>query len=95
MPIRQALLVFALLAAPSVAAVELNSADLAALETVRGIGPELSAKLLAERQKAPFKDWDDVIRRVPGVGRASAARLSTAGLTVQGQPLPARPASAN
>lgn len=82
-------LVLALLSSWAVAAVELNSADQAALETVRGIGPGLSAKLLAERQKARFKDWADVIERVPGVGTASAAKLSAAGLTVQGQAMPA------
>lgn len=78
------------------AAVELNRATQAELETVRGIGPELSAQLLAERRKAPFADWADVVRRVTGIGRANAARLSAAGLTVQGQPLRApRAASAN
>jgi competence protein ComEA len=87
-------LVLALLSSLAMAAVELNSADQAALESVRGIGPSLSAKLLAERKKAAFKDWADVVDRVPGVGMASAAKLSAAGLTVQGQPMGAPPAAA-
>jgi competence protein ComEA len=87
-------LVLALLSSLAMAAVELNAADQATLESVRGIGPTLSAKLLAERQKAPFKDWADVVERVPGVGLASAAKLSAAGLTVQGKPMSAPPATA-
>jgi competence protein ComEA len=76
----------ALLLLPHAAgAVELNSASQAQLETVRGLGPALSQQLLEERRKAPFADWADVVRRVPGIGRASAAKLSAAGLTVQGR----------
>jgi competence protein ComEA len=86
-------LVLTLLSSLAMAAVELNAADQATLESVRGIGPTLSAKLLAERQKAAFKDWADVVERVPGVGLASAAKLSAAGLTVQGQPMDAVPAA--
>ena len=72
----------ALCAASAFAGVELNKADQAALESVRGLGPSLSSKLLEERKKGPYKSWEDVIDRVRGVGPASAARLSTAGLTV-------------
>lgn len=64
------------------AAVDVNKASQAELEAVRGVGPALSGKILAERQKAPFKSWDDMIQRVNGVGPGSAARLSKAGLTV-------------
>ncbi len=79
-------LVLVLMAAPAAwAAVEVNRADQASLESVKGIGPALSGKLLAERQKAPFRDWGDLIGRVGGVGPGSAQRLSDAGLTVEGQ----------
>ncbi|MBL0719491.1 helix-hairpin-helix domain-containing protein [Piscinibacter sp. Jin2] len=67
-------------------AVDVNRADQASLESVKGIGPALSGKLLAERQKAPFRDWSDLIGRVGGVGPGSAQRLSDAGLTVEGKP---------
>ena len=76
----------ALCAAGAFAGVELNKADQAALESVRGLGPALSTKLLDERKKGPYKSWEDVIDRVRGVGPASAARLSTAGLTVNDSP---------
>jgi competence protein ComEA len=46
----------------------------------------LSARVLAERQKAPFKNWEDLIQRVRGVGKGSAAKLSAAGLTVANTP---------
>jgi competence protein ComEA len=73
---------FALCAAVSMAAVDVNKADQAALETVKGIGPGLSGKLLDERKKGPYKDWNDLIDRVGGVGPGNAAKFSTAGLTV-------------
>jgi competence protein ComEA len=68
------------------AGVEVNTASQADLESLKGIGPSLSGKLLDERQRAPFTDWADLLRRVRGIGRSSAARLSSAGLTVNGAP---------
>ena len=79
--------VIALLAALSFnafAAVDANQASQADLETVKGIGPGLSTKILAARKTATFKDWADLVERVPGVGPGNAARFSTAGLTVAG-----------
>ena len=79
--------VIALLAALSFnafAAVDANQASQADLETVKGIGPGLSTKILAARKTASFKDWADLVERVPGVGPGNAARFSTAGLTVAG-----------
>lgn len=73
---------FALCTAVSMAAVDVNKADQAALESVKGIGPGLSGKLLDERKKGPYKDWNDMIDRVGGVGPGNAAKFSTAGLTV-------------
>ena len=69
-------------AATSFAAVDANTATEAELDGIRGIGPGLSGRILAERQSAPFKDWADFIARVPGVGKASAGKLSAGGLTV-------------
>ncbi|MBK6862393.1 MAG: helix-hairpin-helix domain-containing protein [Ideonella sp.] len=66
------------------AAVDVNHADRAALERVKGVGPTLSTAILEARAQAPFRDWADLLRRVKGLGAASAARLSDAGLTVNG-----------
>jgi competence protein ComEA len=74
----------ALFASLAMANVDVNKADQAALESVKGIGPALSGKILNERKTSAFKDWPDFMDRVSGVGPKSAARLSEAGLTVNG-----------
>ena len=66
------------------AAVEVNKADKSALESIKGIGPSVSVRILDERKKSTFKDWPDLVRRVKGVGEGSAARYSKEGLTVNG-----------
>lgn len=74
----------AMLAAAAFAAVDANKASASDLETVKGIGPAMSGKILDERKKAPFKDWQDLIERVKGVGDGNAAKFSAEGLTVNG-----------
>lgn len=73
--------------------VEVNTAGRAELESLPGLGPARVQQLLAGR---PFADWDDLMRRVPGLKAATARRLDAAGLRVNGQRLdtgaPARPA---
>ncbi|MBS0292243.1 MAG: helix-hairpin-helix domain-containing protein [Proteobacteria bacterium] len=66
------------------AAVDVNLAREADLDGVKGIGPALSARILAERAKGRFQDWRDLIVRVKGIGPAAAVRLSEQGLTVDG-----------
>lgn len=66
------------------AAVDANKASQAELETVKGIGPGLSAKILDARKTGQFKDWNDLVDRVGGIGAGNAARFSQAGLTVAG-----------
>lgn len=68
------------------AAVDVNRADRTELETVKGIGPSLSAKILDARKAGNFKSWADMVERISGVGPGNAARLSQAGLTVAGSP---------
>lgn len=68
----------------ALAAVEANNASRADLETVKGIGPGLSGKIVETRKAAPFKDWNDMVERVGGIGPGNAARFSQAGLTVAG-----------
>jgi competence protein ComEA len=76
--------VLSLAAATCLAAADINKASQAELESVKGIGPAMSGKILDERKKAPFKDWADVMERVKGVKQATAAKFSSAGLTVNG-----------
>lgn len=72
----------ATLSIAAAAAVDVNKASEAELQALPGIGPALSARIVQERSKAPFKHWGDMIERVRGVGPASAVKLSGAGLTV-------------
>ncbi len=67
------------------AAVEVNSADTSQLETIKGIGPSLSGKILEARKQGAFKDWSDLATRVSGVGEKNSAAFSRAGLTVGGR----------
>ncbi len=66
------------------AAVDVNTATSAELDSIKGIGPVKSALIMAERKKAPFKDWNDFVTRVKGVGTDSAAKFSAEGMTVNG-----------
>ena len=66
------------------AAVDVNTATSAELDSIKGIGPVKSALILSERKKAPFKDWNDFVTRVKGVGTNSAAKFSAEGMTVNG-----------
>lgn len=77
-------IVLAAFALHAAAAVDVNKASQAELETVKGIGPGLSNKILEARKTAGFKDWSDMVDRVPGIGPGNAARFSQAGLTVGG-----------
>lgn len=71
------------------AQVDINRADQAALESIKGVGPAMSKAMVTERTKGGnFKDWSDLEKRVKGVGPASAKRLSQGGLTVNGKPRP-------
>lgn len=76
------------------AAVDANQATRADLETVKGIGPGLSAKIVDARKTGSFKDWSDLVERVGGIGPGNAAKLSQAGLTVGGSAFDAGTAAA-
>lgn len=73
-----------LYAAVAFAAVDVNKATGAELDGIKGIGPAISTKILDERKKGNFKDWNDFIERVKGVGEVNATKFSTEGLTVNG-----------
>lgn len=67
-------------------ALEINSTNEAELDSVRGLGPSATARILAAREQAVFKDWADLMQRVKGIKPRTAAKLSDAGLTVNQQP---------
>ena len=66
------------------AAVDVNKATEAELDGIKGIGPVTSKLIMSERKKGEFKNWDDFVARVKGVGDKSAAQFSAGGLTVGG-----------
>lgn len=66
------------------AAVDVNKGSQAELDSIKGIGPATSKQIMDERKKAEFKNWDDLISRVKGLGDKTAAKLSEGGLTVGG-----------
>jgi len=69
--------------------VDVNKGDQAALDGIKGIGPTKSKAIIEERTKnGAFKDWADFESRVKGIGEKSSAKLSAAGLTVNGQAKP-------
>ena len=76
--------VLMLYAAVAFAAVDANKGTAAELDGVKGIGPAISSKIVEERKKAPFKDWEDLVSRVKGIGEKNAAKFSESGLTVNG-----------
>ncbi|VWC23374.1 competence protein ComE [Burkholderia pseudomultivorans] len=77
------------LAAGLAAAVEVNTADQAALESVKGLGPVKSKAIIDERTRnGPFKDADDLANRVKGLGTKSVGHLEENGLTIGGSSAP-------
>jgi len=68
------------------AQVDVNKGDAAALDSIKGIGPAKSKQIIEERTKGgDFKDWADFQKRVKGIGDKSSAKLSQAGLQVNGK----------
>jgi competence protein ComEA len=68
-------------------ALEVNHATEAELDGLRGLGPAFTRRILSERDIRPFTDWPDLMRRVSGMGRLTAQKLSAQGLTVNNQSL--------
>jgi competence protein ComEA len=72
-----------LLSSYAIAQVEVNSADQAALESVRGLGPSKAKAILEERKKnGPYKDANDLHTRVKGIGEKTVERMMQNGLTI-------------
>jgi len=77
----------------SFAAVDLNSATQAQLESVSGIGPAKAKAIVAYRSKSgAFKTVDD-LDKVPGFGKATVDKVR-AEVTVAAAPKAAKPADA-
>jgi len=72
-------------------ALDINQANEAELDSVKGMGPSLSAKVLTARSQGPFKDWSDLMQRVSGIRQHKAKQFSDQGLTVDNQAFNAKP----
>jgi competence protein ComEA len=65
------------------AAVDVNTANEAALRGIKGIGPAKAKAILEERDAhGPFKDTTDLSKRVKGMGGHTVERLQAEGLAV-------------
>ena len=73
------------------AQVDVNKADTAALDSVKGVGPAMSKQILDELANSKIKNGAYFQKRVKGVGDKRAAKLSTAGLVVAGKPMSGAP----
>lgn len=73
------------LVAAAFAAVDVNTADHAALESVKGLGPALAKRIVEERgANGAFKSYADLSARVKGLGGKRIEKLKEAGLVVAG-----------
>lgn len=63
-------------------ALDANTATQAELETIPGVGPALSARIVEARRAQPFTDLDDLKARVRGIGDSNLRRMREAGLAV-------------
>jgi competence protein ComEA len=73
---------------------DINSATEAELDSLKGVGPSTSGKILDERKKSPFNDWQDFMHRVKGISKAKAEKFSNDGVTVNGEAFHSLPATA-
>jgi len=65
------------------AAVDINTANEAALRGIKGIGPAKAKAILEERDAhGPYKDPSDLSKRVKGMGGHTVERLQAEGLAV-------------
>jgi len=92
--VQEILVALAAFFAFSAFAIDANTASQAELESIKGIGPAISQKIIDERGKGKFKDWNDMVDRVKGVGDKNAATFSQSGLTVNGSAFAGAPAKA-
>ena len=68
----------------SVWALEINQANEAELDSIKGMGPAMTRKVLMARAEKPFTNWKDLMFRVAGIGKAKAQQFSEQGVLVNG-----------
>ncbi|MCQ9616792.1 helix-hairpin-helix domain-containing protein [Paenalcaligenes niemegkensis] len=69
--------------AGSAGAIELNTADVIQLQSLKGIGPKTAALIVEERERGgPFDDAQDLGERVKGLGPKKLSGLLREGLKV-------------
>ena len=72
----------------NVLALEINQANEAELDSIKGMGPAMTRKVLVARADKPFMNWKDLMSRVAGIGKAKAQQISAQGVLVNGQSFP-------
>lgn len=66
-------------------ALDANTASVAQLETLNGVGPRTAQIIVQERERGGrFESLEDLSDRVRGIGKKRMARLREAGLSVGG-----------
>ena len=68
----------------SVLALEINQANEAELDSIKGMGPAMTRKVMTVRAEKPFSNWKDLMLRVSGIGKAKAQQFSDQGVLVNG-----------
>ena len=68
----------------SVFSLEINQANEAELDSIKGMGPAMTRKVLAARTEKLFMNWKDLMSRVAGIGKAKAQQFSDQGVLVNG-----------
>ena len=72
----------------SIFALEINQASEAELDSIKGMGPAMTRKVLIARAEKIFTNWKDLMSRVAGIGKAKAQQFSDQGVLVNGQSFP-------
>lgn len=71
------------LTAASAAAMDVNTATVEQLQSLRGVGPKTAAIIIHERQRGGnFQSLEDLSDRVRGIGAKKARALQEAGLSI-------------
>jgi competence protein ComEA len=83
--VRALVLVGGLLLSFTASALEINDASRAQLEQLNGVGVTMADQMLAERAKAPFAGWDDLRKRVKGIGSKRVQEWQSQGVMVNGE----------